>query len=316
LLAFSMHWALFAILTVQLYLYYQAFPNDRLFNKCLVYTVYCISLISVIFATIDGFNTFGYGFGDPSALTNTEFAWLVAPVFGGIVACIVQSFYAYRLYQLSKSRIVPSILVFVTLGTCATGIFNGVSGRQCVCSCQHGSLTICQLFWVGNALIDITIAGCMTFYLTKSDTGFRGTHALATKLIRLSIETGVLTALVAVLVLALFFGMPGKAYYIVPGSSISTVYANTLFAVLNSRFQILNGRTDVPASDILISIPSHLRGTVGRPVVSLTREEFSDGSNPGIELKKMHVRIIRFPWFIVHSECPYHSALPPARSSP
>ncbi|KAJ7728191.1 hypothetical protein B0H16DRAFT_1589190 [Mycena metata] len=288
LIAFSMHWALFAILTVQLYLYYQAFPNDRVFTKGLVYTVYCISLIPVIFATIDTFNIFGYGFGDPSALATQRFGWLVVPVFGGIVACIVQSFYAFRLYKLSGSRIVPSILVFAALGICVTGIIEGVSGRQGVCSRQHGPLTICQLFLVGAALIDITIAGCMTYYLTKRDTGFRRTHALATKLIRLSIETGVLTALVAVLTLALFFGIPGKAYYVVPGSFFSTVYANTMFAMLNSRFHILNGRAYVPTSDILISIPSHLRDTVDRQVVSITREEFSGGSNPPIELKEIH----------------------------
>ncbi|KAJ7784748.1 hypothetical protein B0H16DRAFT_1784837 [Mycena metata] len=278
-----MNWALFATLTVQLYLYYQAFPTDRIFIKGLVYIVYCISLIQVTLVTIDAFNTFGYGFGDPSALTTAQFKWLVAPVLGGIVTCIVQSFYASRLYKLSGSRIVPSILVFVTLGMGTTGIFNGVSGRKYAPKIKHSSpLTICQLFLAGNASIDIIIAGCMTYYLLKIDTGFRRTHALVTKLIRLSIETGVLTALIAVLELALFFGIPGKLYYTVPTKSISMVYANTMFAVLNSRMQILNGRTDIPTSDILISIPSHLRGTVGGPV------EFSDGSNPAIELKQMN----------------------------
>ncbi|KAJ7032196.1 hypothetical protein C8F04DRAFT_1396785 [Mycena alexandri] len=291
LLAFSMDWALFAVLTVQLYLYYQAFPNDRVFTKGLVYTVYCISLLQVIFETIDAFNTFGYRFGDPSALATTEFAWLVAPVFQGIVACIVQSFYAYRLYQLSKSRVVPSILVFAAL---VIGVYpyTDTADRPNLAklglNLSTGHTAIIVIFMVGTASIDIIIAGCMTYYLTKSDTGFRRTHALATKLIRLSIETGVFTALVAIVILALFFGIPGKAYFVVPGNFFSTSYANTLFALLNSRMQILNGRTDIPTSDILISIPSHLRGTVGRPVVSITREEFSDGSNPGIELKQMN----------------------------
>ncbi|KAJ7764256.1 hypothetical protein B0H16DRAFT_1526512 [Mycena metata] len=308
LIAFAMDWALFAILTVQLYLYYQAFPNDRVFTKSLVYTVYCISLMQAIFVTIDAFDIFGYGFGDPSALTHSKFAWLTAPVFGAIVACIVQSFYAFRLYRLSGSRIVPSILVFAALGICAAGIFGGVILRKSLkqdvakigVHVPTGLAVTTVLFLVGAALIDVTIAGCMTYYLIKTDTGFRQTHALVTKLIRLSIETGVFTALLTVLILALFFGIPGKGYYAVPGYVISTVYANTMFAVLNSRFHILNGRAYVPTSDILISIPSHLRDTVGRQVVSITREEFSDRSNPPIELKKINVRIVRFPWFIVH----------------
>ncbi|KAJ7758344.1 hypothetical protein B0H16DRAFT_1821674 [Mycena metata] len=297
LLAFSTDWALFAVLTVQLYLYYQAFPNDRVFTKGLVYTVYCISLIQVVFTTIDAFNTFGYGFGDPSALETTEFAWLVAPVIGGIVAFVVQCFYAFRLYQLSRSWIVPSGIVLGALGACITGIIEGITGRQSPrlnlaklgvnLSTEFAVTT--ALCLVGTALIDITIAACMTYYLTKSDTGFRRTHALATKFIRLSIETGVITALVAILTLALFFGLPGKAYYVVPGNSISTAYANTLFAALNSRFQILNGRADVSTSDILVSIPSNVRS----PVVSVTRERFSDGPNSlymvqAIEVKKMN----------------------------
>ncbi|KAJ7731354.1 hypothetical protein B0H16DRAFT_203023 [Mycena metata] len=290
LLAFSLHWALFAVLTVQLYLYYQAFPNDRVFTKGLVYTVYCLSLVSVILSTIDAFSTFGYGFGDPSALNTAHFAWLVGPVFTGMVACIVQSFYAFRLYRLCNSRIVPAILVFAALGLCAIGISDGVSdhkaSRTNLAKLKFNFPAIATittvLFLVGTALVDITIAGCMTYYLTKNDTGFRRTHALVTKLIRLSIETGVITALVVILILALFFGVPGKAYYVVPGSSISTVYANTLFAVLNSRFQILNGRADVSTSDILISIPSKIRS----PMVSITREEFSDRPNPRMELKK------------------------------
>ncbi|KAJ7766110.1 hypothetical protein B0H16DRAFT_386514 [Mycena metata] len=291
LLAFSTDWALFAVLTVQLYLYYQAFPNDMVFTKVLVYTVYCINLTQVIFVTIDAFNTFGYGFGDLSMLTTTALGWLwlVTPIFGGIVACIVQSFYAFRLYRLSGSRIAPSIITFAALGMCGIGIFEGVSGREAL---RHRLRTppvvVTTIFLVGNALIDITIAGCMTYYLIKSDMGFRRTHTLVTKLIRLSIETGLITALVAILLLALSVGIPGKLYFVVPGSSISTVYANTLLAVLNSRFQILNGRRDVPTSDIILSMPSNLRSTVGGPVVSITREEFPDGSNQAMELKQMN----------------------------
>ncbi|KAJ7779814.1 hypothetical protein B0H16DRAFT_726359 [Mycena metata] len=301
LLGFSMDWALFAVLTVQLYLYYQAFPNDMVFTKVLVYTVYCINLTQVIFVTIDAFDTFGYRFGDPSALSTAfKWLWLVAPIFGGIVACIVQSFYAFRLYRLSGSRIVPSIIAFAALSICAIGIFDGIAGQR-LPNHHHGAnvsttlAVITMLFLVGTALIDMTIAGCMTYYLTKNDAGFRRTHTLVTKLIRLSIETGLITAVAAVLIVVLFLGIPGKVYYVVPGSSMSNIYANTLLAVLNSRFQILNGRRDVPTSNIDISIPSNLPSTVGGPVVSIPREEFSDGSNQALELKQMNVRSVHSP---------------------
>ncbi|KAJ7779843.1 hypothetical protein B0H16DRAFT_1830279 [Mycena metata] len=311
LIGFALDWALFAVLTVQLYLYYEAFPNDLVFTKILVYTAYCINLTQVIFVSIGAFDTFGHSFGDPSALRTTAFkwVWLVAPIFGAIVACMVQSFYAFRLYRFSGSWILPSIITFAALWICAIGMFFGVYGHQLL-SHRYGAtaptrLTVTTtLFLVGTAVVDMTIAGCMTYYvssplpfypqltweaqLTKGDTGFHRTHALVTKLVRLSIETGLITAVAAILTVVLRLAIPKKGYYLVPGNSMSMIYANTLLAVLNSRFQILNGRRDAPSSEIVISIPTNLPSTVGALAVSITREDLSDGSNQAMELKQVN----------------------------
>lgn len=61
-------------------LYYEAFPNDRLFTKCLVYAIYCIQLVGIILITVDAFAIFGYGFGDSVALLGIHFAWFTSPV--------------------------------------------------------------------------------------------------------------------------------------------------------------------------------------------------------------------------------------------
>lgn len=81
----------------------------------------------------------------------------------------------------------------------------------------------------------------------------------------------------AVIILVLFVATPGKAYYMAPGAFICQVYANTMLGVLNSRFQILNGRAYVSPSDILMSLPSHLRGTMDGTVLSIARDEFARG---------------------------------------
>ncbi|KAJ7734362.1 hypothetical protein DFH07DRAFT_754424 [Mycena maculata] len=79
---FLLSWGLFGTLSVQLYLYYQAFPNDRTFAKVLVYTVYLIELAATIILTHDAFGIYGYGFTDVSALTNVDFSWLDVPIMG------------------------------------------------------------------------------------------------------------------------------------------------------------------------------------------------------------------------------------------
>ncbi|KAJ6484668.1 hypothetical protein C8R45DRAFT_775309, partial [Mycena sanguinolenta] len=225
-------------------LYYEAFPNDRLFIKCLVYGVYSIQLVQIVLSTVDGWRMFGSGYGDLSALTQIGFAWFTVPFISALDALIVQSFYAFRIFVLSKSKIIPAFIVVVSLYrnivSSRTGNLTNVTGRRISTTfgvCTAISETTPPAF-SGSALTDITIAVCMAYYLTKKNTGFRRTQALISKLIRLSIETGSLTALISLATLILFFTFPDKVYYTVPDNIMPMMYANTMFAVLNSRFSI------------------------------------------------------------------------------
>ncbi|KAJ7453262.1 hypothetical protein B0H11DRAFT_2326507 [Mycena galericulata] len=285
-------WALFATLTVQIYLYYQAFPNDQLWIKCLVYTVYSIDLVQIIFNTLDAFKTFGYQFGDLSALTQIRFGWLTSPTLTGLVSFIVQSFYAFRLYKLSGSRVISALITVASASVivCVSGFITGVLVLKAgdVPKLNTTEISTAAGVWLaGSALNDVIIAVCMTYYLAISDTGFRQTHALVTKLIRLTIETGALTALVALITLILFVALPGTVYFTTPGIFMAVLYANTLLAVVNARFQILGGRSTYTTTDIMMSIPENPHDIRTRPIVSITRDQFLNVDAP-IEMKPVN----------------------------
>ncbi|KAJ6464768.1 hypothetical protein C8R47DRAFT_67878 [Mycena vitilis] len=308
LVGYLLHWGLFGTLSIQLYLYYQAFPNDRLFNKCLVYTICAIEFVQTMLMTDAAFSSFAYGFGDVSALDDVRFEWLTVPVMSGIVAFIGQSFYAHRLYKLSKSRWLPLLIVVFsltsTVGAFCAGSFSFKVGADLALVQSKSNYGIG--IWLGGAaLVDIVIALLLTYYvkllcdssskaertygfqLLKHDTGFRGTHALVARTIRLTIETGSVTALVAITDVTLFFSFPGKPYFIAAGSILPKLYANTIFAVLNARFQIEGGRGSTCDKDF-VSFPSFIRNPDGNrrrasvplhgdgPIVSVTREVFAD----------------------------------------
>ncbi|KAJ6566767.1 hypothetical protein B0H19DRAFT_859882, partial [Mycena capillaripes] len=91
---------------------------------------------------------------------------------------------------------------------------------------------------VGSALSDIISAGCLTYYLSKNPSGFPSTRVFVGKLIALTIETGALTAWMALAHLIFFFAVPRKPYFFTAAAVQSKLYANTILAVLNSRFQI------------------------------------------------------------------------------
>ncbi|KAJ7480965.1 hypothetical protein FB451DRAFT_1365273 [Mycena latifolia] len=279
LLAIILHWGLFGMLSLQVYFYYQAFPNDRLAVKCLVYITYIAEVVQTIFLMYDAFAVISSGFQDPMKM---HFEWLDVPIISGIVAFIGQSFYAYRVHILSQSWFIPTFIVLISLTSCGgaflCGIFILEAGSILPKSPKVSAAA--GAWGTTSALTDILIAFCMTYYLSKRDPGYRNTRVLVSKVIRLTIETGCLTAVVTVAAGALFFFIPDRIYYATPIALLPTLHANNILVVLNSRFQIVGGET-IWTSPIhfVTSAPSHPRNTERRgtpDLVTIGREAVSD----------------------------------------
>ncbi|KAK7027790.1 hypothetical protein R3P38DRAFT_3190872 [Favolaschia claudopus] len=285
-------WSLFSVLTIQLYIYYQAFPSDRRSTKSLVYFVYTIHLVEIILVSIDAYKTFASGFGQLSALASFGVSAIWREIMPALVSFIVQSFYAYRLFLLSRSYIIPSVIVFASLAMSVCGFITVAFVLEAGDVSLLGSkrISIFGGIWLGgSALIDIVNAGCMTYYL-----------------IRLTIETGTLTALVALTTLILFFAFPHNIYYTTPVSVMPFIYANTMYMVFNARAQIVGGRgasTNSTGAGGSGAGYSNTRETAGmmpatsltRPshMVSITREVFSradDLDMDSVELKTLRGR--------------------------
>ncbi|KAK0460328.1 hypothetical protein IW261DRAFT_1349853 [Armillaria novae-zelandiae] len=245
LVAYLLHWGLFGTLSVQLYLYYLAFPKDRKCTKYLVYGTYIVEFLQTMLLTHDAFAAYGYGFGDFKTLIEIRFSWLVVPIFGAVAASVGQGFYSYRIFVLSRSRTVSAFVICVSLTSFVAAIITGVrmflSDDITALDNRKAAIPI-AITCACYALCDFIIALYMTYYLMHSNTGFRPTQILVTKLIRLIIETGTLTSIVALLTVVLFFAFPHEIFYATPALVISKLYANTIYMVLNSRIRIIGGR--------------------------------------------------------------------------
>ncbi|KAF8880085.1 hypothetical protein BD779DRAFT_1550380 [Infundibulicybe gibba] len=244
LLGYLFNWCLFGVLSVQVYLYYLAFPRDRLSIKCLVFGLYIVETLQTILITHDVFDSFGSGYGMLSALESTQLEWLGVPIISGIVSCTVQTFFAYRIFVLSKSKPLGLIICVIALTQGASGIAQGVQALQIndFAKLQNEAFVSCTIWLGGAALCDIIIAVSMSYYLSKSETGFRSTHVLISKLIRLTIETGSMTAAVATIDMALFLAFRNNNYHATPALILAKLYSNTLVVILNSRLRIVDGR--------------------------------------------------------------------------
>ncbi|PBK82218.1 hypothetical protein ARMGADRAFT_1001878 [Armillaria gallica] len=143
---------------MQLYLYYLAFLKDRGSIKCLIYGVYIVEFVQTMLLTNDAFARFGYGFGHIEALADMHFYWLVIPVMGTIAASVGQGFCAYRIYILSRSRIVLAFVICVSLTSSVAAIITGVYSFQAgnTTKFNNRKMSIAIGIWCGgSALCDI-----------------------------------------------------------------------------------------------------------------------------------------------------------------
>ncbi|KAG7093176.1 hypothetical protein E1B28_006865 [Marasmius oreades] len=237
LLGYLFNYGLFGVLSVQVYTYHNYFPTDGWKTKLLVYGIYIIEAVQSAMITSDAFDNFAYGFGQVSALDSINLIWFDVCILDGAVAFCVQVYFAYRIHLLSKSKILTSTILFMALvqfsGAVGTGILAQLVG---VFSLVRERCFVAACFWLGgSAACDILIATSMIWALSRYKSKFQESEDFVRRLIRLTMETGSVTALVAFIDLVLYLSLPNDSYHITPALILAKLYSNSLMVVLNSR---------------------------------------------------------------------------------
>ncbi|KAK0200461.1 hypothetical protein DFS33DRAFT_1387665 [Desarmillaria ectypa] len=248
---------LYGVLCNQVYIYYISFPKDRLASKIVVYVLWLTETVQTIISIADIFDTFCYDFGNLSELDDVRLSWFFVLILSGFVGCVSQLFYAWRMYNFSKKARWISITVSMTLFSSkiafiqfAAAITCGIEVRRYVHYLDLEmdlKVKVARIIWLGgSALCDAAIALSMTYLLSRARTGLKSTRILVSRLIRLTIETGTVTATLAVIDIALFLAYPNDTYRTVMAICLGKMYSNTVLAVCNSRMtrRIRGGRED------------------------------------------------------------------------
>ncbi|KAI3614212.1 hypothetical protein WG66_000249 [Moniliophthora roreri] len=262
--------------------YYQAFPLDPKFLKAIVYLMFTLETLQAILITHDGFDIFARNYGNLIVFDDIHFTWFTGPVLSGIVSVLAQLFYAHRIMSFSRS--VAGRIVAGVIAICSAAIAGGVQARNVgkLSEVPEKTYVATSVWLAGAAVCDIMISASMTWLLANSGTFFKETKDIIARLIRLTIETGFITALFAVLDLTLFLAFPRYTYHVVPAFCLGKVYSNALLVVLNNRAHIANARDRHSLHIVTGSLNSIDFSTDAVPVDSMimTRpSEFSVVSN-------------------------------------
>ncbi|KAH7906997.1 hypothetical protein BJ138DRAFT_1161216 [Hygrophoropsis aurantiaca] len=265
---YAISFGLFGILFVQTFIYHTRFPNDTLSMKIYVWFVvlleclscaiglyslwmasemHCFSCIPFALPNVNISNVDA----TVAIVIAAQWSWLALAALTGLISFMVHGFFCWRIHVIGKSIYLPIFIMLVSLTQFGLIVVAG-----------NGPLVddlIYRYLWLGGSLVCDVLITCETIRLLlkrNSASGFKETRSLVVKLIKLTIETGMVTT-VAVLLELLLARFLGPTDHLAVYFSISRLYANCLLATLNARLVIARGSSHVQqVSTALFAAPN------------------------------------------------------------
>jgi len=164
------------------------------------------------------------------------FSHIDIPILSGLIALIVQMFLCSRIWILNKRLWWLCIVIsFFSLAQAAGAFWAGFKDLSTLKS--GGVIKPSIYLWFGSSVLtDVLIAVAMVYLLIqRRDNKNQFSSYVLPRVVRLIVETNVLTTTVAIVTFTLFVAFPNKYYFLVPDTVIGKLYSNTLLVTLNNR---------------------------------------------------------------------------------
>ncbi|KAF9265941.1 hypothetical protein L218DRAFT_997311 [Marasmius fiardii PR-910] len=301
---------LFGITTTQTYLYYQLFPRDPKWMKQLVAIVWFFELghsISAIHALYVYTVTW---FGQTDVPTRkVPLSIAVNLIISEIVFVLAQGYFLSRITKVSRSWFFSVGCSFLLLARFA--ITSVAFVEACIMRDLHEYTTkwnwaLITLLTIGS-FVDLAIPfGLVYFLVVQRSSAYKTypssfvlhfneahvmhrTAAIVDKLILWTVETGLATGFLAVLILIFYASLPGKFAWMSVYMCLPKMFSNALLANLNSRVKLramqdCNDVVDMSAPDPFIRNTVHFPHRPGAKVTVSTQkiQSIEDGTTKSV----------------------------------
>jgi len=227
----------FGLICMQTVDYLKSFPNDCLSSKCTVVSIWALQLVYTACICQGAYTMSVTDFGQISALLFAPWGLNAAVVVGSLIDHGARAFLVARIYRVTKALCI-SLLLWATIA-----FLLGVSlvlGAEAI---RLDSITITaekyhqllELLLFGDAALDIVNACALCFYLkmqSRTALSFsRSTTALVDQLVVYTLQTGLLTSIVALGAVISYKVAPEDYiwtlfYMAMPGAFVSTWLGN------------------------------------------------------------------------------------------
>ncbi|KAJ7221068.1 hypothetical protein C8J57DRAFT_1393328 [Mycena rebaudengoi] len=234
---------LYGISTCQTLYYFTRYKRDPLYLKTLVALTLALDTLHLAFVTHAIYHYLISNYYSHGALQVMTWSVSLEALPTGVTASLVQSFYAYRVWRMSRHNFVlTGLILLLILATTGCGTAWVILALQA--QTYERLLKISPLTISINALstaADVIITSTLCIMLRQTRPVFIQTDTMVNKLILFTVNTGLLTSICAVASLISLIASPKTLIYASFYFCIGRLYSNSFLATLNAR-DIIRGR--------------------------------------------------------------------------
>ncbi|THU98830.1 hypothetical protein K435DRAFT_520009 [Dendrothele bispora CBS 962.96] len=272
---------LYGILIVQTYTYYQTYRNDTLWIRLFVGYLFVLETANTAFDMAMMWQPLIQGFGTQEAVKKFPTLFSTEPIVMVLISTPIQCFFAWRIQRITQSSWIPVFIVILSAASMAGGIWTGVKLFIIKLFARKPELHESALLWfLTSCVADVMITATLVRSLSQRKTGFVVTDSVIDKIIRLTVQTGMITAICAIGDVVFFMTLPRTALNFLWDLTLSKLYANCLFSTLNARASLNSMSGNVSSGqnqrNIQLEVGSNIRRQTDRYTVDSSR------NSPGV----------------------------------
>ncbi|KAL1742402.1 hypothetical protein HDZ31DRAFT_43306, partial [Schizophyllum fasciatum] len=227
---------LWGVSITQTYLYFGVYSEDRMFIRVFVAFIFLADGVQAVFTMVYMYQTLISRFGEEKALSIATWVFSTDPALTGIIGGCIQLFFAWRIFVLTRSWLLFSCVSLFSIATLLAGIGTGIAAHIVPAFSDFQKFKPVVIIWLAaSAAADILIAVTLAWYLQTHKTGFKSTDNYIDRLIKMTVQTGMATAVWATIDLLLFLLDVTHRSHLIFNFCLAKLYTNSLMSSLNSR---------------------------------------------------------------------------------
>ncbi|KAJ7572206.1 hypothetical protein C8J56DRAFT_1035665, partial [Mycena floridula] len=227
---------LFEILIMQIYFYLHTCRRDSKWIKFLVLYLFFIETANSFFDMIMMYQPLIIGWGTDSATEVFPTLFLTEPITIVLVSTPIQLFFAWRIKQLTASNWLSLFMAILSLGSIGGGVWTGIRIPMVKLFINKPMLHWPALTWLlCSCIADTLITVGIVRSLLAKKTGTGRTDSVLDKIIKMTVQTGLIMTICALGDVIFFLVLPHTALNFIWDMSLSKLYTNCLLSTLNAR---------------------------------------------------------------------------------